>query len=184
MPGRLPPLIALTDPVRTPDVLAFAQGLPGSCALIFRHFGGEAREAEARQLAALAREKNFVLLIAADPDLADTVGADGVHWPARLHEQARDWRTDNPHRTMTMSAHNREELELAASAEADAALLSPIYSTQSAGSGPAIGTEEARRLVLEAKLPVYALGGITAVTASEIQDIGIAGMAAIGGLKA
>ncbi len=183
MPGVLPPLIALTDPVRTPDAAAFARGLPEECALIYRHFGRDERFREASDLAAIARDKNLVLLIAADPDLADACDADGVHWPARLFRPARRWSRTHRARVFTLSAHNRAELARAAVLGADAALLSPVFGTRSAGSRAALGRLRAAALVRTSGLPVYALGGITADSALRLQTSGFSGLAAIDGLK-
>ncbi|MEE2526991.1 thiamine phosphate synthase [Hyphobacterium sp. HN65] len=184
VPDLLPPLMALTDPVRTPDVAAFASGLPAGCALIYRHFGRKERFAEASQLAGIARAKALVLLISADPALAEACDADGVHWPARLARQARDWRRRNRERVMTVSAHDRAELERAHRLSADAALLSPVCVTNSRGSGKALGRFRSRQLVSQALLPVYALGGVNADSARRLEDVGFSGLAAIEALQA
>lgn len=183
LPGVLPPLIALTDPVRTPDVAGFARGLPDMCGLIYRHFGRPERFAEAALLAGIAREKQLVLLIAADPALAEACDADGVHWPARLAGQARKWRRNRADPVMTLSAHDRRELMMAEQAGADAALLSPVFSTRSHDGAPSLGAIRAGRLVRSCGLPVYALGGITADTAKRLSGSGFSGLAAIDGLK-
>lgn len=183
LPGTLPPLIALTDPVRTPDVAAFAQGLPDRCALIYRHFGRPERFAEAALLAGIAREKQLVLLIAADPALAEACDADGVHWPVRLSGQARKWQRSRAGRILTMSAHNRIELAIAEKTGADAALLSPVFATRSHDGSPPLGAIRASVLARSCALPVYALGGITADTARRLSGSGFSGIAAIDGLK-
>ncbi len=183
VPGVLPPLIALTDPARTPDVAAFAHSLPDGCALIYRHFGRAERIAEAHALSAIARETGMVLLIAADPALADACDADGVHWPARLAAPARQWRRTHSRQIMTMSAHNRRELAQAAQAGADAALLSPVFATRSHAGQAGLGPLRASALTIGARLPVYALGGIMADTAKRLAGAGFSGLAAIDGLK-
>jgi thiamine-phosphate pyrophosphorylase len=183
VPGRLPPLVALTDPRRTPDVAAFARGLPEGCALIYRHFGRAERFREASALAAIARARGLVLLISADPGLAEACDADGVHWPAHLSRPAQRWFRTCQDRVFTVSAHNRAELAQAARLEADAALLSPVFATRSAGSGAALGRLRAASLVRQAGLPVYALGGITADSARRLDMSGFSGLAAIDGLK-
>ncbi|PIW28887.1 MAG: thiamine monophosphate synthase [Rhodobacterales bacterium CG15_BIG_FIL_POST_REV_8_21_14_020_59_13] len=183
VPGLLPPLIALTDPVRTPDVGAFARDLPEGCALIYRHFGRPERFAEAGMLAQIAREKRLVLLIAADPDLADACDADGVHWPVRLAGRARKWRRNRAGLVLTMSAHNRRELAMAKKAGADAALLSPVFATRSHEGLRPLGAIRASAQACSCTLPVYALGGITADTAKRLSESGFSGLAAIEGLK-
>jgi thiamine-phosphate pyrophosphorylase len=183
IPGVLPPLIAVTDPQRTPDVAAFARGLPDNCALIYRHFGRTERFAEAHDLSAIARARGLVLLIAADPELAAACDAEGVHWPARLVREARRWRRTHTGAIMTMSAHNRRELALADRAGADAVLLSPVFATRSHAGKAGLGPLRATSLTTRAKLPVYALGGITAGTAKRLANSGFSGLAAIDRLK-
>lgn len=184
VPGILPPLVALTDPDRTPDVLAFAEALPDGCALIYRHFEAADHIEIAGALALIAERKGLTFLIAADPALAEAVEADGVHWPARLARAARDWRRTHAEAVMTMSAHDRSELEQAARCGADAALLSPVFTTRSAGSGEALGRFRAAALVRQSPLPVYALGGVNARTARRLAGTGFSGLAGIDGLSA
>lgn len=183
IPGLLPSLIAITDPERTPDVAAFAEGLPNGCALIYRHFGRDERFAEASALANIARAKHLILLVAADPDLAEACDADGVHWPARLASEASKWRRANGRAIMTLSAHNRRELALAESIGADAALLSPVFSTRSHEGATPLGALRSSALLCGCDLPVYALGGINAGTAKRLQGSGFSGLAAIDGLN-
>jgi thiamine-phosphate pyrophosphorylase len=84
-----PSLFFVTDPERTPDPVEVAKRLPRGAAVIYRHFGAEDRARVARRLAAATRSRGLILLIAADPDLARKVGADGVHWPESLLPAAR-----------------------------------------------------------------------------------------------
>jgi len=184
LPGRLPPLVALTDPDRTPDVVACAAGLPPGCALIYRHFGAAERFTVAAALSAIARKRDLTLLIAADPELAAACDADGVHWPARYLRYAARWRKTHGKAVMTMAAHDRREVANAARAGADAAFLSPVFPTRSHGGADGLGVGRARALVQAARLPVYALGGITADTAKRLAGSGFSGLAAIGGLSA
>ncbi len=134
-------------------------------------------------LAGIAREKRLVLLVSADPELADACDADGVHWPPGHAKAARIWRRLQPGRLMTMPAHDRRELVLAEKAGADAALLSPVFATRSHPGAFPIGAMRAGTLVRSCALPVYALGGITADTAKRLSGAGFAGVAAIDGLK-
>jgi thiamine-phosphate pyrophosphorylase len=184
IPGRLPALVALTDPERTPDISTYAADLPKGCALIYRHFGQKTRFAEAAKLSVIARDRGLTLLVAADPELADACDADGVHWPARCFRNAARWRDRNGDAVMTMAAHDRRELERAVRAGADAAILSPVFQTRSHAGASGLGVLRARALVRTAELPVYALGGITTDTAKRLAGSGFSGLAAIGGVSA
>ncbi len=85
----IPALFFLTDPARTPDPLRIAARLPRASAVVYRHFGAPDRVRTARRLAELCQRRGLVLLIAADPALAERVGAAGVHWPERLLPRRR-----------------------------------------------------------------------------------------------
>jgi thiamine-phosphate pyrophosphorylase len=81
---------------------------------------------------------------------------------------------------VTAAAHSLEALDRAAAAGADAALLSPVFQTGSHPDAPALGASEFARLSGLARIPVYALGGITAETVPAIAESGAAGIAVTG----
>lgn len=98
------------------------------------------------------------LLINHDVGLARELGV-GVHLKAaQLRELlgrplARDaW--------VAASCHDGEELELAARLGLDFATLSPVCATVSHPDAVPLGWERFARLVADARLPVYALGGV------------------------
>lgn len=178
----LPRLLALTDPVRTPDPVAFARQLPVGSGLIYRHFGDPDRADVAYELADIAKARSLTLLISADAQLANHVGADGVHWPVKRALKARiaRWRTRFP--IMTASAHGLRDLRRLEDIGIDAALLSPVFSTRSHPDARTLGPIRARLLIAATPLPVYALGGIDHQTARRLDRSGFSGIAAIGGL--
>ncbi len=77
----LPPLLVLTDPLRTPDPLALARRLPPGVGLVYRAFGAAEAFSTAKALSALAKSRGLVLLVGADVALAQACGAAGVHLP-------------------------------------------------------------------------------------------------------
>lgn len=178
LPGGLPPVLFLTDPARTPDPVKVAARLPRGWGVIYRHFGAADRVATARQLAAVARRRGLVLLIAADPQLAKQAGADGVHWPFAQRGEARKWR--DRFRLMSVSAHMPRELRALPPGLFDAALVSTVFPSASPSARAPLGALKLRRLARMAQLPVYALGGVTAGNAARIAKA--AGLAAIEGI--
>ena len=113
----IPSLFFFTDPVRTPDPCAAAKRLPRGACVVYRHFGAPERAHIARRLAAIARSSGLTLLIAADPELALRVGADGAHWPEnRLRPRSSE-------RLMTAAAHSHAAIARAVGAGADACAL-------------------------------------------------------------
>jgi thiamine-phosphate pyrophosphorylase len=106
-------------------------------------------------------------------DVARFVGADGVHLPSQgleIIEARRQW----PGAIVGRSCHAVSELE--AAADADYAVLSPIFPTPSKKDRPGLGLaalEEAGH----SGVPVYALGGLDAKNAAQAFGAGAYGVA-------
>lgn len=179
----LPALLALTDPARTPDPLAVANSLLPGSALVYRHFGAPDREQVARDLGALCRRRQVLFLVSADPDLARKSGADGIHWPERCLPQAGAARARGDRRLYTAAAHGLRAARKARAAGVDAVLFSPVFPSASPSAGPARGHHAAAALARQAGLPVYALGGVNARTASRLAGLGLAGIACVGAIR-
>lgn len=179
----LPPLILMTDPKRLADPCAAAEHLPPGSGVILRAYEPPERERLARELAAIARHRGLILLIAVDAALAAEVGAAGVHLPEALIGRAAQVRR-RPGWLVTAAAHSLAALHAAARAGADAALLSPVFPTASHPQAHALGPALFATLARRAPLPVYALGGIDAKNAPLLLASGAAGIAGIGALSA
>lgn len=174
----LPRLFAFTDPARTPDPLILADRLGPGTGMILRHFGRDDLKALAAPLARQARRQGFVLLIAADPELALTVKADGVHWPERLTGHIRRWRMKVPHLIMTASAHSPSALRRAAQL-ADGVFLSPVFASNSASAGTPLGLIRAASMARQVETPVLALGGVGLKDLPALQARGFYGAGAV-----
>lgn len=174
--GRaLPRAFFLTDQDRTKNLLAILPRLPRGWGVIYRHFGAANRYAVGRELARACRKRGLILLVSADPALAQRIRADGVHWPqARL----RGVRQRSPHFIETASAHSRAALARAKAMGVDAAIVSAVFPSRSKSAGKPMGALRFRMIARSAALPVYALGGVKAGNASGAMP-GAAGWAAI-----
>lgn len=174
----------MTDDERLPDPVASIKALPRGSAVILRHYRMGDRGPLARKLARLCRRCGVKLLIAGDARLAAAVGADGFHLPEGLARgRARfGWVHRRKGWLVTVAAHSPRTLFLAARIGADAALLAPVFTTASHPATRAIGTLCFSAWVRNSPVPVYALGGITAVNVSRLKHTGAVGIAAIGGL--
>ena len=173
-----PPVRALyffTDPERTPDPVAIAQRLPAGTAVVYRHFGASGRAQVARKLATVCRAQRLVLLVAADPELAERVGAAGVHWPERKLPTARDARFN----LVTTSAHSREAHARAAAWGASVCILGPVFETKSVSGNAPLGLFRASQIARGSTIPVIALGGIAPGNARRLSGRGFAGFAAV-----
>jgi thiamine-phosphate pyrophosphorylase len=173
----LPRAWFMTDPKRTPHPERIIAALPHGWGVIYRHFGAANRIETARRLANLCRGR-LIFLVAADPELARAVRAHGVHWP---EAKLRRVRPRNPRLIETASAHSHAALARAAAMNVDAAILTPVFQSASPSAGKPLGPLAFRRLARGASLPVYALGGINAQTATRAMS-GAAGFAAIDGI--
>jgi thiamine-phosphate pyrophosphorylase len=171
----LPRAFFLTDPDRTPNLLAIVAKLPHGFGVIYRHFGAANRYTVGMQLARACRQRGLVLLVSADSALAARIGAHGVHWPeARL----AGVRLRHPRFIETATAHSPAAVARARRLGVDAAIVSTAFPSRSPSAGKALGPLRFRLIARSAGLPVYALGGITAQTAARAMS-GAAGWAAI-----
>ncbi len=176
---RLPPLILVTDPERTPDPVALAGRLPPGSGVVFRSFGRQGAGEIAHRLAAVARRRGLLLLIGADALRAP--GA-GVHLPERLAHRATALKRARPGVVVTVAAHSLEALIRARRAGADAVLLSTVFESKSPSAGRPIGPVRFAALARRAGLPVYALGGVRTKNAPRLLGSGAAGLAMVEGL--
>ena len=156
-------------------------------ALILRHYDlpRPEREALAKNLLGAARKRGARLLIGGDAGLARRLMADGVHYPEyALRPRGKRIFYSRPSGLrpsgwiITAAAHSEQALLRAAEAGADAALLSPVFPTSSHKGAKILGVIIFSRLLQGARLPVYALGGMTSARWSRIRHLGAAGWAA------
>lgn len=182
-PADLPPLLFFTDPDRTPRPWETAARLPAGAAVVFRAFGAaDARETALRLREATAR-RGVRLLIGLDAELAEAVGADGVHLPERALGQAPALAAARPGWRITGAAHTAAALSVAAGL--DAAVVSPVFAAGGASAArPPLGVTAFSALARGAAIPVYALGGIDAANARALIGSGACGVAGVSAIRA
>lgn len=113
-------------------------------------------------------------------DVALAANASGVHLGAHSMSAAVVRRIVPSEFRIGVSCHSLEDARAAELAGADYILLGPVFATPSkARYGPPLGVEKLRDVTQRVKLPVFALGGITAERARECIDSGAAGIAGI-----
>lgn len=138
----------------------------------------EERRALARDLAARIARHGGTLTVGADIALAAEVGA-GVQLGAGSDIAAAQRQLDRD-ALVGVSAHSLAEVRAAREAGADYATLSPVFASPSKpGYGPALGLVALRAAAAD-RLPVLALGGITADRARGCLDSGAAAVAVMG----
>jgi thiamine-phosphate pyrophosphorylase len=161
----LPALWLISDARNDAALERALAALPRGSGLIYRHYHLEPAErlARFRALRRIARARGHVVVLADSALTAREWGADGIYgapralWPRRaglLH---------------LATAHDLRELGLAARLGADAALLSPVFPTATHPGGKTLGAVRFRLLARQSRLPVIALGGMTAKQARALR---------------
>ncbi|HEY5046976.1 MAG TPA: thiamine phosphate synthase [Rhizomicrobium sp.] len=178
----LPALVYLTDDDRAVDPLSAVRALPRRSLVILRARDDSRRVALAAAIASLARQYDLRWIVAGDPDLASRTGADGAHFPEARMAEAHHWRALRPHWLITCAAHSLTACLRIARFGADAALLAPVFATQSHSDGKSLGPIRLRFIARQSPVPVYALGGIDAGSAVRLAGSRLAGLAAVRGL--
>jgi thiamine-phosphate pyrophosphorylase len=179
--SALPALILVTDARRLVDPLAAVRVLPRGSAVLLRDYEHPDRATLANALAGACAAQGVALWIGADVALARRIGAGGLHLRERDLAGA-----DRPawSGVLTASVHDGAGLTRAHAWHADAALLAPVFATESHPDAVPLGIARTTALVRAARLPVYALGGIDARNAAQLLESGVAGIAAIGAFAA
>lgn len=184
--GDLPPVIFLTDTKRTPEPIKIANKLPPRAWVLLRHYGFPHRNELAHALKEVCRRKSLGLIVSDDPRLALSVGADGLHLPEyRLKSPTTEilsWKQTG-RGILTCAVHNEIALHRAHRFGVDAALISPVFPTNSHNTAKNLGIIRFAALCQASKVPVYALGGVNAVTIKRLRGNDISGIGAIGSLR-
>lgn len=176
------PTLTVTDTHRMPDPAAFAARLPRGAAIVFRHYDAPDRASLGHRLAAVCRWRGVTLLVAGDWRLAARLNADGLHLPEGMARHgvlspALLWRRRTG-ALLSVAAHNRSALTVAARLKVDAALLSPVFPTASHPGAATLGPWRASLWARKATVPVLALGGMSRHRMRRLS--GVAGWAGTG----
>ena len=157
----LPHLWLISDE-RNDSVLEQALArMPRGSGFIYRHYHLPDRERwqRFRKLRHLAKARGHVVILADSALTAREWGADGIYGaPRSLVPRRREL-------LHLATAHDLAEIGLANSLGADAVLLSPVFRTRSHEGAATLGPALFRLLARHARIPVIALGGMTAAKA-------------------
>jgi len=114
---------------------------------------------------------NGLLLVNDRVDVAATDAAHGAQIGHRSLPPELARQVLGPSRVLGYSAHDQGQVDLAAAAGCDFALLAPVWATTSKPGLPHLGEALAVSLTSRARLPVVWLGGITPTNAARIADL-------------
>jgi thiamine-phosphate pyrophosphorylase len=185
---RLPSrLLVITDRKGATQPLeeVVAAVLRGGCrwlSLREKDLGHEERLALLHRIVALARPFGATISVHGDIEAAAATGV-GVHLPAGgSPAQARARLGEGA--LIGLSVHSARE-SAAAHPAADYVTLSPIFpSISKPGYGPALGTQGLAEAVAGARVPIVALGGVTADNLAQCLAAGAAAVAVMGSVMA
>ncbi len=133
------------------------------------------------------REPRTRLLINSRTDIALAIGADGVHLRAddvappevrQMLELSAHRQLATDHFVVAASCHTAADVLRAESEAADFAVFAPVFGKRGATGTPPAGLA-ALQEACRAKIPVFALGGVTIENAASCLDAGAAGVAGI-----
>jgi thiamine-phosphate pyrophosphorylase len=113
-------------------------------------------------------------------DVALAAGASGAHLPSGS-PAPRSWRAVTPPEfSIGVSCHSVEEVQRAEQEGADYTVFGPVFTPVSKESAlPPRGLEGLEQAARAVRIPVLALGGVTAANASACIQAGAAGIAGI-----
>ena len=132
----------------------------------------------ARRLVERVRAAGGVLIVNDRLDVALAVGADGVHL-GQEDLPAAEARRLAPGLVLGVSTHGLDQARRAQAAGADYVALGSIYPTGSKPSFELVGLETLRLVRPHVRVPLVAIGGITAERVPEVRAAGADGIAVI-----
>ncbi len=132
------------------------------------------------ELRAMMQAQGGRVMINDRADLVLALGADGVHLRADSLPVKVVRRLLGPERLIGVSAHSLDEVVRAESDGADFVVLGPVYDTPSKREyGPPIGLHLLEAAGRRCRIPVFAIGGITAARVAEVRRAGAYGVAVV-----
>jgi 8-oxo-dGTP diphosphatase len=153
--------------------LAFARGLR-LAVVREKEWPLERRDAFASKMRALAAHHGATLFLNGSAEDARRLGMAGVHWTAEALGVADSL---PPGLKVAASCHTEAELDRAADLEVDFAMLGPVYPTPTHPGATPLTFEHFATLVAGARLPVFALGGLTSANLDQAIAHGAHGVA-------
>ncbi len=126
--------------------------------------------AAARRFGALCAEHGALFILNDRPDLALEAGADGVHVGQDDASVAQARKAVGADRLVGLSTHTPAQIDAARGV--DYIGVGPVHATPTKPGRAAVGTELVRYAAAHARVPFFAIGGITAANAVDVREAG------------
>ena len=139
---------------------------------------------EAIEIQALCKDLNIPFIINDDVELAREINADGIHVGQSDMEAGNVRALIGNDKILGVSVRTPEEAIIAESKGADYLGAGAVFHTGSKSDAVDITHEALTQICSSVKIPVVAIGGITAQNLIELRDSGIAGVAVISAIFA
>jgi thiamine-phosphate pyrophosphorylase len=185
---NMPSLIFITDQKAQPYPEQIIDKLPKGAMVILRDYDHKNREELAEALAYICKQKGIKFFVAGDLLLTLKLKADGIHLPQFMIGELAMIKREHPDIIVSVSCHDIKAVNLAEQNGADLILAAPVFATKShmntfKDTNLTLGIEGLKQICAGCKIPVYALGGINAETATDLKHTGVTGIAAIRGFS-
>jgi thiamine-phosphate diphosphorylase len=136
----------------------------------------------AEEILALKKDHNFLFIVNDDLEVAQEIGADGVH-VGKDDTAVAECRKRLGKKLVGYSSHSLEEAIEASNAGADYVAFGAIYPTRMKGPDhPIQGIQKLNEVVRRLKVPVVAIGGIGRHNIKEVLATGVPMVAMISAL--
>ncbi len=147
----------------------------------FREKGSATNRLEAaRAIAEICRQQGVLFLVNDDPEFARAARADGVHVGRRDPTPATARAILGPGAIVGVTVYGGEsEEEAAQEAGADYVAIGPFYPSPTKPEDQVAPLAVLDAVVRRTRMPVFAIGGITAKNAGVLASYGVAGVAVV-----
>ena len=140
--------------------------------LRIKHGSDEQIISAARRYATVCRRAGALLIVNDRPDLARTVGADGVHVGQDDPAVAQAREIVGPECLVGLSTHSPAQIDAAGAQDVDYIGVGPVHATPTKPGRPAVGLELVRYAAAHAEVPFFAIGGIDAGNVGAVHAAG------------
>lgn len=149
-----------------------------------KELGSEAFLEEAKVIQQLCRKYNVPFVINDNVDIAEAIGADGVHVGQSDMEAGDVRKRLGPDKIIGVSARTVEQALLAQERGADYLGVGAVFHTGSKEDAREIDHDTLKEICEAVDIPVIAIGGITRDNVNELKGAGICGVAVISAIFA